>query len=53
VNLSQEEAWGKMLSLLTEATELEQSEKANKLLEAIAFGIGILICKEERHGKRK
>lgn len=54
MNWSQRESWQKMLDLLTEAQtfRINSPEKTNRLLEAIAFGIGTLICSDERQGTK-
>ena len=52
MNWKQEEAWNKMLGLLTEAQTSHPQVKTNKLLEAMVYGIGVLICKEERNDRK-
>lgn len=55
MNWSQRESWQKMLDMLAEAQTLPSNspQKSNKLLEAVAYGVGTLICKEERDVQRK
>jgi hypothetical protein len=55
MNWMQQEAWDKMLELLTEAQcfPITSVNKTNKLLEALVYGIGIQICKEEKMIKGK
>ena len=55
MNWSQRESWQKLIDLLTEAQTMPSNspQKTNKLLEAVAYGIGTLICKEERYVQRK
>ena len=53
MNWSQREAWDKMLTLLKESHNSPPQVRQNKLLEAIVYGVGVIICKEERYDKRK
>jgi hypothetical protein len=53
MNLRQEEAWDRMLKLLVEAQKQDELIRGNTLLEAIVYGIGIIICREERDGKKR
>jgi hypothetical protein len=53
MNWSERESWDKMLELLKEAhTRPSNSvDKTNRLLEALVYGIGILIIREDRKKK--
>ena len=55
MNLSQREAWAKMIELLKEAQgyPLNSAHKTNRLLEAVVYGIGTLVCSEERNSSDK
>lgn len=54
MNWSQREAWERMLDLVKESHIIEDDmQRNNKLLEAVVYGIGTLICKEEKNGKSK
>lgn len=52
MNWKQREAWDKMLDLLKEAQQMPPNSvhKTNKLLEAIVYGTGISLCREDKNG---